>query len=80
LFQLCGGIGDCKGADRASRPLQRMRQCTYVFRQGGDCIDQMGRLRGKHREHLAFQTGVAECHATEMRKIDRTVIGSERRR
>jgi hypothetical protein len=37
-------------------------------------------LRGKHRQHLALQTGIAERHPSKMRKIDRTVIGSERRR
>ncbi len=42
--------------------------------------DQAGRLRRKHRQHLALEAGIAQRHAPEMFDIDRTVIGSERRR
>ena len=48
--------------------------------KSGNRADQLGRLRRKHRQHLVLEAGVAERHASEMREIDRTIIGSERRR
>src|SRR5712671_4158198 len=77
---MAGGIGYAECADRACRPLQRMRQHTRVSGQGGETADQTGRLGRKHRQHLALEPGVAQRHASEMVHVDRTVVGSERRR
>ena len=38
------------------------------------------RLGREHRQHLALEAGIAQRHPVEMADIDRTVIGSERRR
>ena len=69
-----------KGADRAGRALQRMRQRAGIRRQGGKRVDELGRLGREHRQHLLLEAGIAERHAFEMFEIDRTVIGGERRR
>src|SRR3954452_20957980 len=57
-----------------------MRQRARLRRQGGERIEQYGGLSCEHRQHLLLETGVAKRHASEMLDIDRTVIGSERRR
>ena len=46
----------------------------------GQRVDQFGGLGREHRQHLALEAGIAKRHALEMLEIDRTVIGSERRR
>ena len=74
-----GGIGHGEGADRARGTFQRMRQRAGVPGKRGNLADQPGGLRRKHRQHLALEAAVAERHAVEMREIDRTIIGSERR-
>jgi len=66
--------------NRACRTLQRMRQRTRVRRKGGERADQPDRLGRKHRQHLALEAGIAKRHAVEVLDIDRTVIGSKRRR
>ena len=79
-FQTFGGIGHGEGADRAGRSLQRMNQRAGILRHGRKRHDQARRLGCEHRQHLAFEAGVAKRHAPEMIDIDRTVIGGERRR
>jgi len=56
-----------------------MSQRAAVPCKLGNLADQPGGLRRKHRQHLALEAAVAERHAGEMREIDRTIIGSERR-
>jgi hypothetical protein len=57
-----------------------MRQRAGVCGKRGNPADQPGRLRRKHHQHLALEAAVAERHAAEMREINRTIIGSKRRR
>ena len=49
-------------------------------RASGERAGQTGGLGREHRQHLALEAGVAKRHAPQMDDIDRTVIGSERRR
>ena len=79
-FQTFGGIGHVKCADRARRAFQRMRQRAGIGGQDGQRADQADGLGREHRQHLALEAGIAKRHALEMLDIDRTVIGSERRR
>src|SRR5882672_10286147 len=57
-----------------------MRQRGGIRGYGGEDRDQAGGLSRKHRQHLVLEHGVAQRHAVEMLEIDRTVIGSKRRR
>jgi hypothetical protein len=57
-----------------------MRERASIFGQGGQRSDQADRLGRKHREYLALEAVIAQRHALEMLDIDRTVIGSKRRR
>ncbi len=50
---------------------------TERWRQHGG---KLGGLAREHRQNLALETTIAERHAAEMFDIDRTIIGSERRR
>src|SRR5581483_12129111 len=49
-------------------------------RQGRELVDQADGLACEHAQHLAFEGGVTERHSRQMCKIDRTIIGGERRR
>ena len=69
-----------KSADRPRRALQRMRQRRASAGMAASVPIESGRLGRKHRQHLLLEAGIAERHALEMVEIDRTVIGSERRR
>ena len=57
-----------------------MGQCADICGYGDKRGHQFGGLGREHREHLLLQAGVAQRHALEVFEIDRTVIGSERRR
>ena len=57
--------------------------CASAPASGGkvaSAADQADGLGREHRQHLALEAGIAERHAPEMFEIDRTVIGSKRRR
>ena len=79
-FQPGRSLGDGKSANRPGRTFQRMRQRPRLRRKRGQRVEQFGRLRREHRQHLVLEAGVAKRHATEMLEIDRTVIGCEWRR
>src|SRR5258705_7663853 len=57
-----------------------MRPRAHVHRQGHERVEQFGGLSCEHRQHLVLEADVAKRHASEMVDINRTVIGSERRR
>ncbi len=63
-----------------AEPFSVCASAAGVGGQGGESSDQTDRLGRKHRQHLAFEAGIAKRHPPEMLDIDRTVIGSERRR
>jgi hypothetical protein len=74
-----GGIGHRKRANRAGRSFQRMRQRSRIGGLGREHADKVGRLRRKQRQHFPLEAIIVQRHAPQMREIDRTVIGSERR-
>jgi len=80
LGRIADKLGDPEGADRARRPVQRMRQRPGVGRQPGEHPDKADRLSRKHGQHLTLEPAVAERHPRQMFDVDRAVIGSKRRR
>ena len=80
-FQPSGGIGHSKCADRARRDLSayapaRLHRRASVAR----APIRLTAWAANIASTSCSRTGIAKRHAPEMLEIDRTVIGSERRR
>ena len=77
-FNIKSSFGDPESADGPRRPLQRMRQCGGVGRDGFEAGDELPALGLEKRENFGFERGLAERHAPEMLDVDGGVFRNER--